>query len=61
MPKLYFYDTGIACNLLGLEQDKQLESHYLKGVLYENLVILELLKGRLNLGLPTNFYSPFGG
>lgn len=56
MPKLYFYDTGIACTLLGLEKEQQLETHYLKGVLYENLVILELLKGRLNLGLPTNFY-----
>lgn len=56
MPKLYFYDTGLACNLLGLEQDKQLETHYLKGALYENLVILELLKGRLNLGLLANFY-----
>lgn len=42
--------------MLGLEQDKQLETHYLKGALYGNLVILELLKGRLNLGLPANFY-----
>jgi uncharacterized protein len=56
MPKLYFYDTGIACTLLGIEKEQQLETHYLKGALYENLVILELLKGRLNLGLPTNFY-----
>lgn len=56
MPKLYFYDTGIACTLLGLEKEQQLETHYLKGALYENLVILELLKGRLNLGLPANFY-----
>jgi predicted AAA+ superfamily ATPase len=56
MPKLYFYDTGIACTLLGLEKEEQLGTHYLKGALYENLVILELLKGRLNLGLPTNCY-----
>jgi hypothetical protein len=56
MPKLYFYDTGIACTLLGLEKEEQLRTHYLKGALYENLVILELLKGRLNLGLPTNCY-----
>ncbi|MFU7502881.1 MAG: DUF4143 domain-containing protein, partial [Candidatus Tisiphia sp.] len=56
MPKLYFYDTGIACTLLGLEKKEQLETHYLKGVLYENLVILELLKGRLHSGLPANFY-----
>lgn len=56
MPKLYFYDTGLACTLLGLEKEDQLQTHYLKGALYENLVILELLKGRLNLGLPANFY-----
>jgi len=56
MPKLYFYDTGIACTLLGIEKEQQLDTHYLKGALYENLVILELLKGRLNLGLPANFY-----
>lgn len=56
MPKLYFYDTGITCSLLGLEKEWQIETHYLKGALYENLVILELLKGRFNIGLPANFY-----
>lgn len=55
-PKLYFYDTGLACSLLGLEQEKQLETHYLKGNLYENLVILEVLKARLNKGLAPNLY-----
>jgi predicted AAA+ superfamily ATPase len=56
MPKLYFYDTGLACSLLGLETESQLETHYLKGALYENLVIVELLKARLNNGLPSNLY-----
>mgnify|MGYP000935224522 CR=1 FL=1 len=56
MPKLYFYDTGLACTLLGLEKEEQLETHYLKGALYENLIILEFLKGRLNKGLPPNLY-----
>jgi len=56
MPKLYFYDTGLACSLLGLEKSTQLESHYLNGALYENLIILELLKGRLNRALPPNLY-----
>lgn len=56
MPKLYFYDTGLACSLLGLEKESQLETHYLKGALYENLVITEILKGRLNRGLPGNLY-----
>lgn len=55
-PKLYFYDTGLACSLLGLEEDKQLETHYLKGNLYENLIILEVLKARLNKGLIPNLY-----
>jgi hypothetical protein len=56
MPKVYFYDTGIACSLLGIEDKKQLENHYLRGGLFENLVIMELLKFRLNSGLPSNLY-----
>jgi predicted AAA+ superfamily ATPase len=55
-PKIYFYDTGLACSLLGLEQENQIDTHYLKGSLYENLVILEILKGRLNKGLPAHLY-----
>jgi predicted AAA+ superfamily ATPase len=56
MPKLYFYDTGLACSLLGLEKDSQVDTHYLKGALFENLTILEILKGRLNRGLQPNLY-----
>lgn len=56
MPKLYFYDTGLVCTLLGLEKESQLETHYLKGALFENLIILEIVKKRLNQGLPTNLY-----
>jgi predicted AAA+ superfamily ATPase len=56
MPKLYFYDTGLACNLLGLEKEEQLQTHYLRGGLFENSTILELLKIRLNQALPTNLF-----
>jgi len=56
MPKLYFYDTGLASSLLGLEKEEQIENHYLKGGLFENLMILEVLKGRLNNGLQPNLY-----
>ncbi|XCA33777.1 MAG: DUF4143 domain-containing protein [Wolbachia endosymbiont of Polyergus mexicanus] len=56
MPKLYFYDTGLACTLLGLEKESQLETHYLKGALFENLIVLEIFKKRLNQGLPANIY-----
>lgn len=56
MPKLYFYDTGLACNLLGLEKEQQVETHYLKGALFENLMILEILKARMSQGLPPHLY-----
>ena len=56
MPKLYFYDTGLACTLLGLEKESQLNTHYLRGGLFENLIILEILKKRLNQGLLPNIY-----
>lgn len=56
MPKLYFYDTGLACSLLGLEEEKQLDTHYLKGNLFENAVIIEVLKARYNQGKSLNLY-----
>lgn len=56
MPKLYFYDTGLASALLGVENAKQLDFHPLRGALFENLVILELLKERLHRGKPQNLY-----
>ncbi len=43
-PKLYFYDTGIACSLLGISSPDDLQSHYLKGGLFESFVISELIK-----------------
>ncbi|HVU97935.1 MAG TPA: ATP-binding protein [Puia sp.] len=56
MPKLYFYDTGLCCSLLEIENQVQLANHPLRGALFENFVLLELLKQRLNRGLRSNFY-----
>ncbi len=53
-PKLYFCDTGIACSLLGIESQSQLSTHYMRGHLFENGMVVELLKNRFNLGLPSN-------
>lgn len=36
---MYFCDTGLACSLLEIQNETQLSSHYLKGSLFENLVI----------------------
>jgi predicted AAA+ superfamily ATPase len=49
-PKIYFSDTGLAAHLLGIETPSQLSRDPLRGGLYENLVILEILKSRLNRG-----------
>lgn len=43
-PKLYFYDTGLACSLLGLASAGQLDLHYMKGELFENMVVAETAK-----------------
>jgi len=49
-PKLYFYDTGVAASLLGIKTPAELDTHYARGELFENLIILEVLKNRVNQG-----------
>ncbi|MDD3722471.1 MAG: ATP-binding protein [Lutibacter sp.] len=56
MPKLYFYDTGLASALLGVQNSNQLELHPFKGVLFENMVIVDLLKTRFNKAKTNNLY-----
>lgn len=55
MPKIYFYDTGLVCALLGIQNAKQLDYHPLFGNLFENFVISELIKFRFNKGKNNNF------
>ncbi len=43
-PKLYFYDTGLACNLLNINTPEQLDSFYMRGALFENMVVSEYQK-----------------
>lgn len=43
-PKLYFYDTGLACSLLGIRSAEQAHSNPLRGALFENLIIAEAAK-----------------
>jgi uncharacterized protein len=53
-PKLYFYDTGLAVRLLGVESSEQLVTHPLRGAIFENWVITELIKGRSARGKSDN-------
>ncbi len=56
MPKLYFTDTGLLCNLLDIANTNQLETHYSYGAIFENGVILELMKTLFNKGERPQFY-----
>lgn len=56
MPKIYFYDTGLACFLLGIENEEVLKSHQMRGPLFENLAVCELLKKKYNDGKDPRLY-----
>lgn len=53
-PKLYFCDTGLAASLLGMEDDRQMETHYMRGELFENMVIMEFIKQEYAQGREPN-------
>jgi predicted AAA+ superfamily ATPase len=55
-PKLYFHDVGLASYLLDIETKIQLDRDPLRGALFENLIISELLKRRYNRGMDSNLY-----
>jgi len=55
-PKIYFTDTGLAAFLLGLRTAEQVRRDPLRGCLYENLIVLEVLKARLNKGFRPELY-----
>lgn len=47
-PKLYFYDTGLASYLLGIENVRQMERDPLRGNLFENMIIADIAKMQYN-------------
>ena len=55
-PKIYFYDVGLASFLMGIQEAGQIESHPLRGALFENMVVTEMLKQRFNNGENNNLY-----
>ena len=56
MPKIYFYDTGLLCFLLGITTVEELATHPLRGSVFENFAVVELLKARFNDGKDNNLY-----
>lgn len=55
-PKIYFYDTGLACSLLGISSQEQLSSHYLRGGLFESYIISDIMKQFYNKGIQPSIY-----
>jgi len=43
-PKVYFYDTGLLCSLLGIRNPEELASHPLRGQIFENHAVAEMRK-----------------
>lgn len=54
--KIYFYDTGLASALLRIQEPDQLDFHPLRGALFENLVVAEIIKSQNNRGFLDNFF-----
>jgi predicted AAA+ superfamily ATPase len=55
-PKIYFTDVGLATYLLGIADRAQVARDPLRGGLYENFFIVEILKAHLNKGLRPEMY-----
>ena len=55
-PKLYFCDCGLAAWLLGIRSTEQMAVHPLRGNLFENMVVTDLIKADLNRGLTNQFF-----
>lgn len=55
-PKLYFYDTGLLCYLLGIHTEAVLKKHPKFGLLFENWIISEVKKNHLNRGIKPRMY-----
>ena len=54
--KLYFCDTGLASALLGMDSANQMPMHYMRGEIFENMVINECVKTMYNNGKEPNIY-----
>jgi predicted AAA+ superfamily ATPase len=56
MPKIYFYDVGLACSLLGITSPKEVSTHYLRGGLFESMILADFMKQLCNTGKEPRLY-----
>jgi len=55
-PKLYFHDTGLACFMLGIRKQDQLFTHPLRGALFENYIVAEVVKAYFHHRIPSQVF-----
>jgi predicted AAA+ superfamily ATPase len=55
-PKIFFYDTGLLSYLLGIRKEGEISNHYLKGNIFENFIISDIIKYDYNRGNLASFY-----
>ena len=54
--KIYFYDSGLVCYLLGIRTTEQLNTHPLRGEIFENMVVGDMIKNIYNKGDDNNLF-----
>ena len=54
--KIYFYDTGLVCYLLGIKNIENLNTHYSKGNIFETFIVSDFIKNNFNKGESSDFY-----
>lgn len=55
-PKIYFYDTGLLCYLLGINSPQDLDIHPLRGAVFENMAVCEFMKKAFNQARTPNIF-----
>ncbi|MGB9409255.1 MAG: ATP-binding protein [Terracidiphilus sp.] len=55
-PKLYWGDTGLACHLLGIQTQAELERSPFLGSIFEGFVAAEIIKSQVNRGQRKELY-----
>jgi len=55
-PKLYFYDSGLVCHLLGVESEKMLNRSTFLGAIFEGFIASEIIKRQMNSGRSRQLY-----
>lgn len=55
-PRIYFSDSGVACHLLGIETETELEKSPFLGAIFEGFIASEIVKAQVNAGRRRELY-----